>query len=134
MTQTKLVGQNGEIILSDGMLYVDEHDWSPIVGNAQRTLSGAMVVQEFIRKGGRPMTLKSLPNRGWLRRHTLNALKAVRDTGGEYQLHYLADGTVKQVAVVFDSTQSAITATPVEDKPSPNLNDYFAVELRFLEI
>lgn len=136
MTQTKLVDvlSDDSIVLSDGMLYEQEHDWSPVVGQATRTLSGAIVLQEHRRVGGRPVTLKSLPNHGWLKRQVLNQLRDARDKSGEYWLYYLADGESKRLKVVFDSTQKAIVSSPVAGKPSPHLNDYFAVELRFLEV
>ena len=72
---------------------------------------------------------------GVLSRATVNALKAERDKlGATFWLDYLADGQVKRVKVIFDTTQEAINATPIKGSTSPQLTDYYNVTLKFLEI
>ena len=73
---------------------------------------------------------------GFLTRSTVNALKAERDKlGATFWLDYRADGTVKRVKVIFDTTgDDAITASPAKEFISPSLDDLFIVTLKFLEI
>ena len=72
---------------------------------------------------------------GVLSRATVNALKSERDKlGATFWLDYLADGQVKRVKVIFDTTAEAINATPIKGSTSPKLTDYYNVTLSFLEI
>lgn len=135
--QTKLtnVSTGAVIELDDEMYPSDEHDWSSVVSNTKYALDGTMIVEQSVRQAGRPYTLQAPYDMGWLSRATVNALKSERDKlGATFWLDYLADGAVKRVKVMFDTTGDAIAARPVKDFISPSLDDLFIVTLRFLEI
>lgn len=134
---TKLTNiTTGAIIELDDELYPsDEHEWSPLVSSAKYALDGTMIVEQSIRKAGRPYTMQAPSDMGFLARSTVNALKAERDKlGATFWLDYRADGTVKRVKVMFDTTGEAINAKPLKDFISPSLDDLFSVTLKFLEI
>ena len=134
---TKLTNiQTGAIIeLDDDMYPTDEHEWSSVVSNTKYALDGTMIVEQSVRQAGKPYTMQAPDDMAWLSRSTVNALKAERDKlGATFWLDYLADGAVKRVKVMFDTTGDAITARPVKDFISPSLDDLFIVTLRFLEI
>ena len=135
---TKLtnVATNAVIELDDELYPSDEHEWSSVVSNIKYALDGTMIAEQSIRKAGKPYTMQAPSDMGYLTRSTVNALKAERDTlGATYWLDYRADGQVKRVKVMFDTTgDDAITATPVKEFISPNPDDLFIVTLRFLEI
>lgn len=135
--KTKLVNTvtGEEILLSDGMRYEDESNWSPIVGFAKRVLSGDLVLELSERISGKPIRMKSLNNYGWLKRKIVNQLKAARDLkGSKYWLYYQSDGEVKKIKVVFDYTQEKpLEAIEVEDRPNTDLESWFMVTLHFLE-
>jgi len=123
------------IELDDELYPSDEHDWSPLVSSTKYALDGTMIVEQSIRKAGRPYTMQAPPEMGWLSRETVNLLKAERDKlGATYWLDYRADGQVKRIKVMFDTTADAITAKPVKNFISPSLDDPFAVTLRFIEV
>ena len=49
----------GALVLPDGLIWADEYAWTPVAQQAEeRTLTGALVVEEAIKTGGRPITLK----------------------------------------------------------------------------
>ena len=134
---TKLTNTTtGAIIELDDELYPsDEHEWSPLVSSTKYALDGTMIVEQSIRKAGRPYTMQAPSDMGFLTRNTVNALKAERDKlGATFWLDYRADGTVKRVKVMFDTTGEAINAKPLKDFISPSLNDLFSVTLKFLEV
>ena len=134
---TKLTNTTtGAIIELDDELYPsDEHEWSPLVSSAKYALDGTMIVEQSIRKAGRPYTMQAPSDMGFLTRSTVNALKAERDKlGATFWLDYRADGTDKRVKVMFDTTGEAINAKPLKDFISPSLDDLFSVTLKFLEI
>ena len=127
---------NAVIELDDELYPSDEHEWSSLVSSTKYALDGTMIIEQSIRKAGRPYTMQAPSDMGWLTRSTVNALKAERDTlGATFWLDYRADGTVKRVKVIFDTTgDDAVTATPAKEFISPSLDDLFIVTLRFLEI
>ena len=134
---TKLTNTTtGAIIELDDELYPsDEHEWSPLVSSTKYALDGTMIVEQSIRQAGRPYVMQAPDGHGVLSRATVNALKSERDKlGATFWLDYLADGVVKRVKVIFDTTQEAINATPIKGSTSPQLTDYYNVKLSFLEI
>ena len=135
--QTKLTNiVTGNVIILSDSLYPDaEHDWSSVVSNTKYALDGTMIVEQSVRQAGRPYVMQAPDGHGVLSRATVNALKAERDKlGATFWLDYLADGAVKRVKVMFDTTQEAISATPIKGSTSPQLTDYYNVKLSFLEI
>lgn len=135
---TKLTNvTTGTIIELDDELYPsDEHEWSSVASNTKYALDGTMIVEQSTRQAGKPYTMQAPSDMGFLTRSTVNALKAERDTlGATYWLDYRADGQVKRIKVIFDTTgDDAITATPAKEFISPSLDDPFIVTLKFLEI
>ncbi|WP_413520595.1 hypothetical protein [Psychrobacter glacincola] len=135
--QTKLTNiVTGNVIILSDSLYPDaEHDWSAIVSSTKYALDGTMIVEQSVRQAGRPYVMQAPDGHGVLSRATVNALKSECDKlGATFWLDYLADGVVKRVKVMFDTTQEAINATPVKGSTSPKLTDYYNVTLKFLEI
>ena len=136
--ETKLTNiTTGAIIELDDELYPsDEHEWSSLVSSTKYALDGTMIVEQSIRQAGKPYTMQAPSDMGFLTRSTVNALKAERDKlGATFWLDYRADGVVKRVKVIFDTTgDDAVTAKPVKDFISPSLDDLFIVTLKFLEI
>ena len=136
-SQTKLTNivTGAVIVLSDSLYPEGEHDWSAVVSNTKYALDGTMIVEQSVRQAGRPYVMQAPDGHGVLSRATVNALKAERDKlGATFWLDYLADGAVKRVKVMFDTTQDAIDATPIKGSTSPSLTDYYNVKLSFLEI
>ena len=135
---TKLTNiTTGAIIELDDELYPsDEHEWSSLVSSTKYALDGTMIVEQSVRQAGKPYTMQAPNDMGFLTRSTVNALKAERDKlGATFWLDYRADGQVKRVKVIFDTTgDDAVTAKPVKEFISPSLDDLFIVTLRFLEI
>ena len=135
---TKLTNTTtGAIIeLDDELFPTDEHEWSSVVSSTKYALDGTMIVEQSVRQAGKPYTMQAPNDMGFLTRSTVNALKAERDKlGATFWLDYRADGQVKRVKVIFDTTgDDAVTAKPVKDFISPSLDDLFIVTLKFLEI
>lgn len=135
---TKLTNTTtGAIIeLDDELFPTDEHEWSSVVSSTKYALDGTMIVEQSVRQAGKPYTMQAPNDMGFLTRSTVNALKAERDKlGATFWLDYRADGQVKRVKVIFDTTgDDAVTAKPVKEFISPSLDDLFIVTLRFLEI
>lgn len=116
---------------------IDDLDWSDVVSSAVYTLSGAYVVQQSMKKAGKPLTLQSDAGLGlgFVVRETVNQLhKQCALIDAIFELEYVADGGRKSVNVMFDHSQTPIKAVPAKGFNSPNLDDYFAVTLRFVVV
>ncbi len=110
----------------------DDLNWSPVAATGVYTLSGAYDVQQAVKLAGKPMTLQSDDGLGLITRDTVNKLhEQAAIPEATFTLEYVADGVTKIVNVMFDHEASPIEATPFKGFNSPNLDDYFAVTLKF---
>jgi len=69
--------------LPPDLVWTDEA-WSPVVGNAERSLTGAQIIQLGVAISARPITLAPPAGQrgGWMPRAHLSALQSWRDTPG----------------------------------------------------
>ena len=125
---------NVSIELPYDLYPIDDLNWSPITATGVYTLSGAYDVQQAVKLAGKPMTLQSDAGQGLglITRDTVNKLhEQAAIPEATFALEYLADGVTKIVNVMFDHASNPIEAEPFKGFNSPNLNDYFAVALKF---
>ncbi|MBK8123922.1 MAG: hypothetical protein IPK54_10295 [Dokdonella sp.] len=47
----------GALTLPDGLVWSDEHAWSPIAQSTEYGLTGSLIVDEAVKQAGRPITL-----------------------------------------------------------------------------
>ena len=135
--ETKLtnISTSAVIELDDELYPTDEHNWSPVVATTDYTLSGSLVVQQGVRLAGKPITLQSQEDLGWLTRATVNALRAeCAKPNMFFRLDYIADDSIQRVKVMFDHAKNPIEATPLKGFISPRADDFFLVTLRFIEV
>ncbi len=126
---------NTVIDLDDELYPIDDFNWSPVVSKSCYSVTGSLMVQQGLRKAGKPLTLQSQADLGWLSRATLNQLQEeCAKTDTTFWLDYLADETVKRVKVMFDHEKTPIEASPVKEFNSPKATDPFLVTLRFIEV
>ncbi|MFD1699875.1 hypothetical protein ACFSB1_11105 [Halopseudomonas phragmitis] len=94
----------------DQMEWVDEWDWNPVEQTQERSLTGAMVIQEGGKLYGRPITLQS--NGGaWFTLDTVRALEAKRGALGAVMLLTLPRGDQHFV------TWNRVGGAPVQARP-----------------
>lgn len=92
------------------MQWVDEHEWDPVEQGQDRSLTGALIIQEGVKLYGRPITLAS--NEGaWFTKSTIDELKALRDQPGIVMLLTLPSGEQHHV------TWNRVAGAPVEAVP-----------------
>ena len=123
---------NVSIELPYDLYPIDDLNWSPVAATGVYTLSGAYDVQQAVKLAGKPMTLQSNDGLGLITRDTVNKLhEQAAIPEATFTLEYVADGVTKIVNVMFDHEANPIEATPFKGFNSPNLDDYFAVTLKF---
>lgn len=126
-----------DIILPNDLLWVDEHNWSPVAADGDYSLTGALIIEKSLKLAGRPITLRSPGDGlGWILRPVVLALNsAAEDPALELilQLQYPAD--TRSFTVMFDHSQkSPVSASPVKGFPQHDAEDYFTVTINLIEI
>lgn len=103
------------IALPDGLAWIDEMSWSPIVQSADHSITGALLVQAGTRQAGRPITLQASEKEGWkgCTRAIVEQIKAWGSIAGK-QLSLTRNGIT--YAVIFRHHEpDAIQARPLGD-------------------
>lgn len=117
--------------LPGSLEWADEYDWSPVVQEAGYSLTGALVVEASAKQAGRPITLKSGDDRGWVTRATVDQLQAWAGSPGKVMTLTLR-GQARQV--IFRHQDGALEAQPVLFWADPADTDYYTITLRFTEV
>lgn len=112
--------------------WTDEHEWDPVEQNQDRSLGGALMVQEGVKLYGRPITLAS--NEGaWFTLTTVQALQALRDQPGIVMLLTLPGGA--QHHVTWNRAAGApVEAVPLFRRVVYQPDDLFTLTLRLITI
>ena len=119
MWQLKRNDTKQVIELPEDLYWIDEFDWSRIVQSAPAyMLSGAMSIQQGIKKAGRPITLTG--DWVWLKRSDLLTLQSWTDVAElTMTLTHYDERTFE---VIWRLHDKGITASPVE-YTTPELSD-----------
>ena len=117
----------GTVTLPPDLRWSDEIGWTSVQRTAERSLTGALIIQEGVKLKGRPITLEAKSEEQgyvWMDRTTLLALKTLEETPGWSGTLTLADARTFTVSFREDgliadpvihqtaSTANALTALP----------------------
>ncbi|WP_419833062.1 hypothetical protein [Endozoicomonas atrinae] len=121
------------IILPDDLLWTNEFEWNPVEQNVERSLTGALLLQEGQRSHGRPIILSGGSEAGWVSRLTVKALFALSKAANNAMSLTLQDG--RQFSVIFDrSNGSPIEAQQVLPFAYPDDSSQYFITLRLLTV
>lgn len=127
-----LVYQSTTLQLDPDLYWADENNWSPVEQSTQRTVTGALIVSNSARVGGRPISLQPVDDASaWMQRGTLETLRSWAAVAGR-EMTLTLRGQAR--TVVFRHTDGAIDAEPVFHFSDTDASDWYRVTLRFLEI
>lgn len=112
--------------------WIDELDYSPVVQSAPiYTLTGALVIEQALKKAGRPITLSG--DNVWLALHTVQALQALADKLAFVMRLVVPDG--RTFSVLFArpalSNLHAIKAVKIDER---NSLDRYQCNLHFITV
>ena len=107
------------IALPRSVCWVDEFEWTAPQRAQEYSITGALIVDVGVRLAGRPITLKSDADHGWVTRAVVQQLQAAINTSAGPVLLQLADGRSMNVHFAPDPLQ----ATPLvrAELPGPEL-------------
>ena len=118
------------IDLADDIDWADEFAWSPIARKLDYSLTGALIVKSSTKLAGRPITLQSQADSGFLPRSTIVQLNTWAKAGT--QLAITIRG--QSFSVIFDPAASpAIQSAPVVYYSDPLGTDWYSATLKFIE-
>lgn len=120
------------LTLPDQLAWPDEFGWQQVVQSTEYTTTGALVIDEWAKQSGRPITLAGSETRAWCERGALRILRTwASQPGLQLTLAGLRGATR---TVVFDHSASPIDAQPIIDVSDPEDTDPYAITIKFLEL
>lgn len=122
----------GTLELDDQFEWIDEFAWDAVEQGQERTLTGALVVQEGLKLYGRPITLAA--NGGvWTPLSVVRQLEALRDQRGLVMPLTLPGGATH--SVIFNrASGQALEAKPIERLVEPGPDDPYEITLRLITV
>lgn len=140
----------GALVLPSGLIWSDEHAWTPIEQSTDYSLTGALLLEESVKLAGRPITLSSQQDgnehTAWVKRSqtyngwsSLDALRAALLVANARLTLTLPDGRQFTVAP-RQSGEGPLKTKPRSVYKSFSLANpgpdyfYFLEEVRLLEV
>ena len=121
------------ITLPDDLLWINEFEWNPVEQTTERSLTGALLVQEGQLSHGRPIVLSGGSEAGWVSRLTVKNLFALSKAANKTMSLTLPDG--RQFSVIFDrSNGNHVEAQQVLPFAYPEDSDQYFITLRLLTV
>jgi hypothetical protein len=122
----------GGVGLPVSLSWQDQYAFSPVAQKSVRTIGGKVVVFSQSLSRGRPITLVSLRDQGWMDLPTVNAIQALSIVpGATYSL--VIDATV--FTVVFRHHEApAFNARPLIARVIPDSDDWFLATVRLMTV
>jgi len=120
------------LTLPAGLVWIDEFSAHPVAQTVRRTLDGGIVTYYTGTQGGRPITLESEPDAGWITRAQADALALMAQSPGAVYTLTLRGQTFQ---VVFRHHEPpAFDARPLVNRPDPQPSDFYLCTLKLMTI
>ena len=121
------------ITLPDDLLWVNEFDWNPIEQSTERSLTGALLVQEQQLQFGRPLELSGGLEAGWVARSTVVDLLALSTIANKVMTLTLPD--LREYTVIFDrQSGSPVEAQQILPFAYPDDDYKYSLTIRLLTV
>ena len=122
------------ITLPEDLVWVNEYNWSPVVQDAKKSVTGALIIQEAKQLTGRSIVLSGAENAAWIDRATLDALQVKSDT---VDLAMVLTHNSTAYNVMFDrssNSDTGITVKEVYPVANPTSDHVYQITLKLIEI
>lgn len=119
--------------INEDLLWEDENDWHPVEQTAERSITGALIVQASARANGRPITLAPEgEDSAWLTRATVEALRNWAAVPGKVMTLTIR-GVARPVMFRHQDGQ-AVEAKPVIHYSDVQSGDFYRATIRLMEV
>ncbi|WP_371369953.1 hypothetical protein ACA097_09520 [Pseudomonas sp. QL9] len=121
------------IELDDQIEWTDEFAWDPVSQDQERSITGALLVQEGVKLYGRPITLES-GGGAWTPLLVVRQLEALREERLKVMQLVLPDG--REFSVMFNRAdgQAPLDAKPLWRKVNPDSDWDYEITLRLITV
>ncbi|OED50518.1 hypothetical protein ACH42_01030 [Endozoicomonas sp. (ex Bugula neritina AB1)] len=121
------------ITLPDDLLWINEFDWNPVEQSTQRSLTGALLVQEQKQSFGRPIELSGGDEAGWVSRSTVVDLMALSTIANKVMTLTLPD--LRTYSVIFDrQSGNPVEAQQVIPFAYPDDDFQYSLRIRLMTV
>lgn len=120
------------VSLPTSLVWVDEHNWSPVQQNARRALSGNLVVFYASNIKGRPITLQSPEDAGWVTRAIVDDIQALSEVAGA--IYTLVIGDQSWQVMFRHDEPPAFMSFPLIPRINHADGDYNRIELKLFTV
>lgn len=118
------------LALPSDLIWTDEFEWNPVERKAAYSVTGALVVDVGERLAGRPITLESGDQGGWVTRAMLLSLYAMAGDPDLAVVFTHADGRTFNVTFA----EPPFRASPVVDYDVAASGDWYRLTLKLIEV
>jgi hypothetical protein len=124
------------LLLSDDLLWSDEHAWAPPVATTTYLITGALLVQSATRQAGRPITLVGTADMAWVTRSVVRTLYAwaAEPVGASTGRFTLTLQDSRSFTVAFRHAETPIEAEPITGFPARSDTDFYRITLRLMQL
>ena len=124
------------IVLPDDLEWEDEITWTPIAQLIERSVTGALFIQESEIVMGRPITLTGSDDMAWITRLIVDSLVVKRNTIGLKMDLTIGTGTKQRVfKVMFRQGENPVDVRPVRKGEAFWDNTWYAINaIRLMEV
>ena len=125
--------QLAAVSLPDSLQWVNEYEHNQVEQEIERSLTGALLVQEGAKTFGRPIHMVGGLNGGWILKSTADAMRALEATAGAIMECTLPDGSTH--SVIFDRSQGpAFKSQMIMRFAYPDADTWYTCEFRLLTV
>ncbi|MBW7901270.1 MAG: hypothetical protein H3C26_07325 [Rhodocyclaceae bacterium] len=121
-----------DIDLPAGLHWFDEYTAHAVVQSVRRTLDGSLVVYYAALAAGRPITLASGEDHGWLRGSTVDALAVLAASPGA--IYTLTLRGVARRVMFRHHERPAFEARPLWPLANPGPDDWYLATLKLMTV
>jgi hypothetical protein len=119
------------IQIPDDLAWPDEWSWAEVAQKKTYSITGALLVESAQKKAGRPITLQSDDTSAWVSRSDVANIRSFIANVGDNMTLFIRG---QFFTVVFDHDAGAMSASPVVDYADPDIEDWYLITLRFIEV
>lgn len=120
------------LTLPDDLMWSDRHSWSPVSQTVETSITGASIIDSGEKLAQRPITLAGDDSHAWIDYATVQTLKTWATIAG-CQLTLNIHGAT--YSVVFRHHEApALDLQPIVDYATPDTQDWFTGQLKFMEV
>ena len=125
----------GELSLPGDLFWADEFTFNQVQSKHSTAINGALINEVSVRQNGRPITLQSLPNGGWISRAQYAQIQALVDDPEQPVMNFRTpDGRAFQVQFRSDNGNAVLTAQPLIHIWPAIGGDWLLITLRLIEV